>query len=102
MSRFWWLAVPVIALATPIVVLLALWLAAVIPWWGLVSGLFVVGLIVLWCAVIYDLFRRADVSGLQIAIWLVVVVVFPLIGTLAYYLMRPSAAAIRYRGEEVA
>lgn len=102
MSRLWWLAIPVALVATPVIVLISLFAVAVIPWWGLFSGLFVVGLIILWGAVVYDLFRRADVSGFQIALWLALVVVLPLIGAFAYYATRPPASEIRYRGEQVA
>ncbi len=102
MSRTWWLAVAVVFIATPVVVLLAVWLAALIPWWGLVSGLVVVGLIIIWGAAIYDLFRRADVPLGHIPLWLAFILLLPVIGTLAYYLTRPSADKIRYRGEQVA
>ena len=58
--------------------------------------------IVLWGAVLYDLFKRADVPPLHVALWLVFVIVLPLIGAAAYYLTRPPASEIRYRGEEIA
>lgn len=101
MQRSWWLMVPAAIVAFSIALLVSIALVWVWPWWGLLTGLLVIGLIVVWCAVIYDLVRRADVPQ-----WLkvvrAVVVVLPVFGTLAYYLTRPSAEKIRYRGDQPA
>jgi Phospholipase_D-nuclease N-terminal len=40
-----------------------------------------------------DLFRRHDLSGGGKALWTLVLVVFPLIGTLIYIFSRPSGAS---------
>lgn len=102
MQGSWWLIVPATFVAVGIVLLVSISLIWVIPWYGLLSGLFVIGLIVIWGAVIYDLLRRADVRPWQKVLWAVGVVLLPVLGVLAYYSTRPSAAKIRYQGDQLA
>ena len=82
--------------------MVAIALVWVIPWYGLMSGFFVIGFIAIWLSVIYDLVRRANMALWAKVVWAVVVVVIPLLGAMAYYFTRPSAAKIRYRGEQIA
>ncbi len=103
MSVWWLLAIAAgLLLAIPVFVLIGLFLLAVIPWWGLISGLFLVGAIILWGACFYDLFRRTDVSWWLIGLWGVLLIVVPVISAFAYFVTRPAASKIRYKGEQVA
>lgn len=102
MTRSWWLAAPAAIVAVGIALLVSISLVWVLPWWELPSGLFVIGLIAVWCAVIYDLVRRANVPRWQKMVWTVSIVLLPVIGTLAYFLTRPSAEKIRYQGDQLA
>ncbi len=102
MERSWWLIVPAAIAAIGSALLVSIALVWVIPWYRLLSGFFIIGLIGVWGAVIYDLLRRADVSWWHIALWAVFLIVLPVISTIAYYVTRPAASKIRYRGEQVA
>ena len=45
-------------------------------------------LVFLWVAVIFDIFRRTDLSGWMIALWLFVIIVVPFFGALIYFIIR--------------
>jgi phospholipase D-like protein len=47
-------------------------------------------LIFVWVFALFDLFRRSDLGGWAKAIWLVVIVLLPLIGTFVYLVSRPK------------
>src|SRR5438270_11758471 len=49
-------------------------------------------LLMMYFFCIFDIFRRADIGGGAKALWLVVVLVFPWIGTLVYLIARPRTA----------
>jgi len=49
-------------------------------------------LLMVWGFAVLDIFRRDDIHGVAKAVWLVVVIVLPFIGTLIYLLMRPAGA----------
>lgn len=51
-----------------------------------------VPLLLLWGAAILDVFRRDDLSGVRKVVWVFVVIVLPLLGTLVYLLSRPAGA----------
>lgn len=102
MLRSWWLAMSAATVVGGIVLIVSIALIWTLPWWGFLSGFLIVGLIVVWCAVIYDLLQRADVSQWQKVVWAVVVVLLPVLGTLAYYLTRPAPEKVRYRRDIVA
>jgi hypothetical protein len=72
-----------------------------LPWWGMMSGLIVIGIIVLWIFTFWDIFRRADMSVASIIIWVAAIVIFPILGTVVYFFARPPAESIQYRGETV-
>lgn len=101
MQRSWWVIIPAAVVAVGAALLVAIALVWVLPWYGLLSGMFVIGLIAIWAGVVYDLVRRADMAPWTKVVWAVVVVLIPLLGVLVYYLARPSAADIRYRGEQL-
>jgi hypothetical protein len=72
-----------------------------LPWWHLLWGWMLIGIIVIWIATFFDLWRRADISRGTAIIWTAVVIIFPILGTLIYFFTRPSAGEITYRGETV-
>ena len=49
-------------------------------------------LLMVWGFAVLDIFRRDDIHGFAKAIWLVVVIFLPFIGTFIYLLMRPAGA----------
>lgn len=101
MERSWWLIIPAAVVAVGVALLVGVALVWVIPWYGLMSGFLIIGLIAIWLAVIYDLVRRADMAQWTKVIWAIFVVLIPIFGVLAYYLTRPSAAKIRYHGDQL-
>jgi Phospholipase_D-nuclease N-terminal len=80
---------------------LALGIIFSLPWWGILSGLFVIGCVVLWIASLVDIWRRADLSTASAIIWTVAVLIFPLLGTMIYFFTRPASGEVLYRGETV-
>lgn len=54
-----------------------------------------------WVGAIWDMNRRADMSWMRMVIWIAVIVIFPLVGLLAYMIFRPSPDKIRYKGENI-
>lgn len=59
-------------------------------------------LIVAWVFAIFDLFRRSDLGGWSKAIWLVVILVLPLLGTFVYLVARPRVDYDVARAEAMA
>src|SRR2546427_7201083 len=57
-----------------------LYLVAVFAWVGLIS---------IWIFAMVDMFRRRDLPGWGKAVWLVVILFLPVIGTVIYFLARP-------------
>lgn len=49
-------------------------------------------LLLVWGFALVDIFRRDDMSGWLKALWVIVVVLVPFIGTLIYLLFRPAGA----------
>lgn len=65
-------------------------------WWEVFFLVFVaIPLVILWGAVLIDVLRRKDLSGVKIATWIVVLLIFPFIGAIAYFVTRPEAAELR-------
>jgi hypothetical protein len=61
-------------------------------WWeGFILVFLAIPLIVLWVAIVIDLFRRTDLSGLKVATWVVLLLIFPVISALIYLAVRPRA-----------
>lgn len=64
-------------------------------WDVFVLLLIYIPLLILWAVSILDIFSRRDLSGVSKALWLVVVVVFPFLGTLVYVVVHPPALLLR-------
>ncbi len=54
---------------------------------------FWIPVVILWAAVIGDIFRRRDLSGLSIAGWLLLLFILPILGALIYFIVRPRHPA---------
>ncbi len=54
-------------------------------------------LLLVWGFALVDIFRRDDMSGWLKALWVVVVVLVPFVGTLIYLLFRPAGATAQER-----
>lgn len=61
--------------------------------WGMLAFLFWFVLIWMFIGVFADIFRRDDLSGWAKAGWIFFVAVLPLIGILAYVIVRPRVTA---------
>ena len=57
-----------------------LYLLAVFAWFAFIA---------FWVFAMFDMFRRRDLGGWGKAIWLVVVLILPIVGTLVYFIARP-------------
>lgn len=64
-------------------------MALAVGFW--IFGLGLVGLLVLvlWIAALVDLVRRPDLDRRQRSGWILIVVLLPLIGSVAYFVRRP-------------
>jgi hypothetical protein len=58
-----------------------------------------VPLLVVWAFSVLDIFRRDDIGGVSKGIWLVVVILVPLFGTLIYLLFRRPGATVEERAQ---
>jgi uncharacterized membrane protein len=71
-------------------------------WEGFFLLLIWIPIVFLWAFALVDLFRRDDLSGWAIAGWLILIIVFPLLGVLIYLIFRPvTARDIQAREEYV-
>ncbi|MGH2931805.1 MAG: PLDc N-terminal domain-containing protein [Gaiellaceae bacterium] len=48
--------------------------------------------LVFWVRALFDVFKRADLSGGSKALWAVAMLVFPFIGLLVYTMLRPDSS----------
>ena len=53
--------------------------------------------LIMWVRAVIDVFRRTDLSGAAKAAWTLIMLIFPFIGLLLYYMIRPSDAQIAQR-----
>jgi Phospholipase_D-nuclease N-terminal len=53
--------------------------------------------LIMWIRAVIDVFRRTDLSGAAKAAWTLIMLIFPFIGLLLYYIIRPSDARIAQR-----
>jgi hypothetical protein len=68
--------------------------------WGVVGFTLVIMFIAMFIMAFGDVFRRDDLSGWSKAGWAIVLLALPLVGVLAYVIVRPKGAApARYGGE---
>lgn len=51
-----------------------------------------VPIVFFWVAVLVDIVRRPDLSGVAVAVWLLAIVLFPIIGSLVYFALRPRVS----------
>ncbi len=59
--------------------------------WDLFLILFIfIPMTLLWGFAIFDIFRRHDLSGGSKVLWIVVIFILPVFGTLIYVLLRPE------------
>jgi hypothetical protein len=56
-------------------------------------------LLLIWGFSILDIFRRDDIGGVNKAIWLIVVILIPLLGTFLYLIFRRPGATAEERAE---
>lgn len=71
-------------------------------WWQDFLLVFLaIPLIVLWVAIVIDLFKRTDLSGLQIATWVVLLLIFPIVSALIYLAVRPRVPLFSSRASSV-
>jgi ATP/ADP translocase len=68
-----------------------------VMWGGFLFFFIVLPIIMLWVFALADLFRRKDSSPISRVIWLLVIIFFPIFGSLIYLLVRPPAEEIQYR-----
>lgn len=54
-------------------------------------------LVSLWVFGLVDLFTRKDLRGIQIVLWLLLIVFLPVIGILIYFLVRPGPEELERR-----
>jgi hypothetical protein len=66
-------------------------------WQAFLLLLIFVPLVLIWGLAVVDIFRRDDIGGVGKAVWLVVVIVFPFIGTLVYLVLRRPGATKQER-----
>jgi Phospholipase_D-nuclease N-terminal len=66
--------------------------AADVGFWSLeVGGLLWIAVTIVWICGIVDLMtKRPDLDGRHRAAWILIILIFPLIGTLAYFFVRPT------------
>jgi hypothetical protein len=66
--------------------------AADVGFWSLeVGGLLGIAVTIVWICGIVDLMtKRPDLDGRHRAAWILIILIFPLIGTLAYFFVRPT------------
>ena len=53
--------------------------------------------LIMWVRAVIDVFRRGDLSVAAKAAWAIIMLIFPFIGLLLYYMIRPSDAQIAQR-----
>jgi hypothetical protein len=59
--------------------------------WNVFFLMFIwIPLAMVWVFAIFDVFRQHALSGIAKALWLLAIVIFPLLGTLAYLIFRPK------------
>jgi predicted PurR-regulated permease PerM len=60
---------------------------------GFFKGLLTIAIAVCWAFALYDLATR-HFSGRQKAVWLVLILIFPVVGAIVYLLARPSTPVV--------
>jgi hypothetical protein len=70
-----------------------------VGFWNLeLGGLLLIAVTIIWICGIADLMtKRPDLDGRHRAAWILIILLFPLVGTLAYFFVRPTLPAERER-----
>ena len=68
---------------------------------SIVMAIAVIVWIATWIYAIVDMFKRKDMKGWHIALWIAALVFFPILGLIAYILFRPPAGEIYYKDEVI-
>jgi hypothetical protein len=55
-----------------------------------IGGILLALIVALWVVALVDLFRRPDLDGTHRLAWALLIIILPLIGTIAYFAMRPT------------
>jgi hypothetical protein len=55
---------------------------------------------ILWIACIMDVVGRIDLSGVSKMLWVIGIIIFPVVGSLAYVVLRPSPMELEVRRDE--
>ena len=65
-------------------------------WGAELGGLLGVAIVIVWICGILDLMmKRPDLDGRHRAAWILIIVLFPILGTLGYFIARPTLPAER-------
>jgi hypothetical protein len=67
---------------------------------GLIAVMVYVAIMFTWLFGLFDLFARKDLSGLQKALWMLVVIFIPVFGVVAYFILRPKSARALFAEEQ--
>ena len=60
-------------------------------WWEVILFVVVITpIIVLWLGCVLDAITRQDLSGAMKVLWILAVLLFPIVGSLVYILVRPT------------
>jgi len=60
-------------------------------WWEIILFVVVITpIIVLWLGSVLDAITRQDLSGAMKVLWILAVLLFPIVGSLVYILVRPT------------
>lgn len=66
--------------------------------WSLIILFFWVMAITIWFRCIFDLFSRDDLAGVMKLVWIIVIIIIPFLGCLAYIVLRPKVTASDVQG----
>ena len=59
--------------------------------WSVLFVMFIViPIFMIWAFAVVDLFNRRDLRGIAKVAWLFGIILFPIVGTLVYFLVRPA------------
>jgi hypothetical protein len=70
-----------------------------VGFWNLeIGGLLLIAVTIVWICGIADLMtKRPDLDGRHRAAWILIILLFPVVGTLAYFFLRPTLPEERER-----
>jgi hypothetical protein len=67
----------------------------------IIMVLCIIGWIATWIYAVMDMFKRKDLKMWHRIAWMAAIILFPIIGLIAYILVRPPAGEIYYKGETI-